>query len=64
MEDAKQLPDEDQEPDLPPPGPVYLVSDSGLGPSGVFAEVPERSWKDDLKVLFGKTPSWESQRIR
>ncbi len=64
MEDAKQKSDEHEELDLPPPGPVYLTSDSGLGPTGVFAEIPERSWKDDLKVLFGRTPSWESKRLR
>ncbi len=40
MVDAKQKPDKGEPLDLPPPGPVNLISDTGFGPVGTFDEEP------------------------
>ena len=46
--------------ELPPPGPINLISSHGFGPVGRFDELPpEGSFQDKLKEFFGLGAAWK-----
>ena len=47
-------------PELPPPGPVYVISETGFGPSGRFASEEEV----DKQAKRWRLLNWFSERIR
>lgn len=58
MENAKQKPDELEASELPEPGPLNIITDTGFGPLGTFDEEPLNGGNNPTSRILG----WLSRR--